>query len=69
MTNKKANFAGEQSRKRRNALKTILAGGGVISVGSNLPDNWKRPVLDAVSLPAHAQTSPKENGQVATTGP
>lgn len=65
MTNKKSN----DTRKRRKALKTILAGGGVISVGSNLPDTWKRPVLDAVSLPAHAQTSPKDNGSVKVIGP
>lgn len=69
MTSKKSNDITNQSRKRRKALKTILAGGGVISVGSNLPDSWKRPVLDAVSLPAHAETSPKENGLVQKAEP
>lgn len=50
-----------QDEKRRVVLKKILAGGGVITVGSRLPDQWKRPVMDAVTLPAHAQTSPKAN--------
>lgn len=60
--NKKPVVPVGQSEKRRTVLKKILASGGVITVGSGLPDSWKRPVMDAVTLPAHAQTSPKENG-------
>lgn len=43
---------------RRKLLKSIAAGGGAIVAGKNLPESWSRPVLDAVVIPAHAQTSP-----------
>lgn len=48
----------KSSEGRRKLLKTIAAGSGVIVVGKSLPDNWSKPVVDAVMLPAHAQTSP-----------
>lgn len=38
---------------RRNTLKTLIAG----SVLSQVPGGWKRPVVDSVVLPVHAQTS------------
>lgn len=43
--------------KRRELLKTIAAGSGVVIAGKSLPDSWRRPVVDAVMLPAHARTS------------
>lgn len=42
---------------RRKLLKGIAAGSGAVLAGRNLPDSWSRPVVDAVMLPAHAQTS------------
>ena len=45
-------------KSRRRLLKTALAGSGAIIAGKSLPENWSRPVVDAVTLPAHAQTSP-----------
>lgn len=48
-----------QSDKRRSVLKKILASGGVITVGSGLSDRWQKPVLNAVTLPAHASMTPK----------
>jgi hypothetical protein len=45
------------SARRRKLLKTIAAGSGAVIAGKNLPDNWVRPVVDSVTLPAHAQTS------------
>ncbi|MCK5360527.1 MAG: hypothetical protein KAJ95_07860 [Gammaproteobacteria bacterium] len=42
---------------RRRLLKTIAGAGGVITAGKMLPDTWKRPIVDAALLPAHAQTS------------
>lgn len=42
---------------RRKLLKTLAASSGAIMAGKNLPDQWKRPVVDAIMLPAHAQTS------------
>jgi len=45
-------------QNRRKLLKTIAAGSGAVITGKSLPESWKRPVVDAVLLPAHAQTSP-----------
>lgn len=42
---------------RRKLLKTIAAGSGAVIAGKSLPDNWTKPVVDSVVLPAHAQTS------------
>ena len=52
MTDKKS------SESRRKLLKSIAAGSGAIVAGKSLPESWKRPVVDSVMLPAHAQTSP-----------
>ena len=51
MTNKKS------IESRRKLLKSIAAGSGAVIAGKNLPENWARPVVDSVMLPAHAQTS------------
>lgn len=45
---------------RRKLLKSIAAGSGAIVAGKSLPENWKRPVVNSVMLPAHAQTSPSQ---------
>lgn len=50
--------------RRRRALKA-LSGGSVLAAGGLLPDQWARPVIQTVLLPAHAQTSPID----ATTTP
>lgn len=42
---------------RRRLLKSIAGAGGVYAAGKMLPEQWTKPVVDAVSLPAHAQTS------------
>lgn len=42
---------------RRRLLGAIAAGTGVIVTGRTLPNSWSRPVVNAVMLPAHAQTS------------
>jgi hypothetical protein len=44
-------------KSRRNLLKSIAAGSGVIVAGKSLPENWTKPVVDSVMLPAHAITS------------
>jgi hypothetical protein len=51
MTDKKSN------ESRRKLLKSIAAGGGAVIAGKSLPENWSRPVVDSVLLPAHALTS------------
>ena len=45
------------NEKRRKLLKSIAAGSGAVIAGKSLPGSWSRPVVDAVTLPAHAQTS------------
>ena len=51
MTDKKSN------NSRRKLLKSIAAGSGAVVAGKSLPECWSKPVVDAVMLPAHAQTS------------
>ena len=48
----------KSSVSRRKLLKSIAAGSGAIVAGKSLPENWTKPVIDSVMLPAHAQTSP-----------
>jgi len=48
----------KSSVSRRKLLKSIAAGSGAVIAGKSLPENWSRPVVDSVLLPAHAQTSP-----------
>ncbi|GMR05890.1 MAG: hypothetical protein BMS9Abin25_0467 [Gammaproteobacteria bacterium] len=43
-------------KNRRRALGAMAAGGAVV-MGKNAPENWIKPVVDHVTLPAHAQTS------------
>jgi hypothetical protein len=44
---------------RRRLLKSALLGGGALGVAQFLvPARWTRPVVEAVTLPAHAATSP-----------
>lgn len=47
-----------KSSARRKLLKSVVAGGGILATGRLLPESWSRPVVQAVMLPAHAQTSP-----------
>ena len=45
------------TENRRKLLKSVAAGGGAIIAGKTLPEKWTKPAVDAVMLPAHAQTS------------
>lgn len=44
--------------ERRKLLKGTLIVGGAVVGAKSLPESWSRPIVDAVMLPAHAQTSP-----------
>lgn len=44
----------KRQEARRRLLGTLVAGG---AAGAALPSQWKKPVIDAVMLPAHAQTT------------
>lgn len=46
-------------RERRRLLKTLVAGGGVLAAGKSLPETWTKPMVEAIVLPSHAQTSPQ----------
>lgn len=47
---------GDRSTARRRLLRALGAG-GACTLSGGLPSNWRRPLLDAVLLPAHAQVS------------
>lgn len=52
----------DQSRRpvsaaRRRLLQALSAGGGLASAATVVPNQWRRPLIDAVLLPAHAQVS------------
>jgi hypothetical protein len=44
-------------RARRRLLQSLAAGGGAWASKVVLPEQWRRPVVDVLSLPAHAQTT------------
>lgn len=46
-----------QADLRRKLLKTAAVGSGVLAASGLTKDKWLTPVIDAVVLPAHAQTS------------
>lgn len=50
------------SAPRRGALKRLVAGGAAVGVLAAIPSKWSRPVVEAVFLPAHAQTSSEADG-------
>ncbi len=57
-----ANPSGEASPEnpqshRRGALRKLLAGGGLVIGAESIPGAWKKPVVETVILPAHAQTT------------
>ncbi|GEM_PF-3285392 len=43
-------------KKRRNLLRSLTLGAGSLTL-SQIPHSWIKPVVQAVILPAHAQTS------------
>jgi hypothetical protein len=49
----------QDNESRRTLLKHLLAAGGTaIGAAAALPDKWVKPLVDAVVVPLHAQTSP-----------
>ncbi|KAA3631455.1 MAG: hypothetical protein DWQ08_04830 [Proteobacteria bacterium] len=54
-SNQPENPATKKAKEGRRRLLGTLAAGGV--AGATLPGQWKKPVIDAVVLPAHAQTT------------
>lgn len=46
-----------RTNSRRQLLKATIAGTGAVVAGKSLPEQWSRPLVESVTLPAHAQTS------------
>jgi len=46
-----------ENTTRRRVLKTLAAGAGAAVWHSSLPQTWVKPIIESVTLPAHAQTS------------
>ena len=42
---------------RRSLLKKAAGGIAISAAGTTLPKQWTKPVVDSITLPAHAQTS------------
>lgn len=60
MTNKDPESPNRRDTARRRILKRLVAGGGIIATGRMMPDDWHKPVVESVILPAHAQTTQEE---------
>ncbi len=43
--------------KRRSLLKKVAVSGAVTGVAASMPNEWIKPVVDAVIIPAHAMCS------------
>jgi hypothetical protein len=55
---------------RRNVLKGgIVVGGAAVAAALTLPKKWTRPLVEAVVVPAHAQTSPGAPTPSPTSAP
>lgn len=57
-----------ENRNRRKAIKKIAAGVGVLAASAVLPEQWTRPIVGQIILPAHAETSGAA-GEAAPTTP
>ena len=47
----------KNKQKSRRRLIQFMVAGGVVATAKSVPNSWSRPVVQAVMLPAHAQTS------------
>lgn len=49
----------EKEQGRRKVLKGgVVVGGAAVAAALSMPKKWTRPLVEAVVVPAHAQTSP-----------
>lgn len=53
------------NNKKRKTLAVLFAGGGLLAV---LPSQWKKPLINSVLVPAHAQTSPEPEPETCSGG-
>jgi hypothetical protein len=60
----------EKEQDRRDVLKGgVVVGGAAVAAALALPKKWTRPLVEAVIVPAHAQTSPGAPTPAPTSGP
>ena len=59
----------EKEQGRRNLLKGGVVVGGAAVAAALTPKKWTRPLVDAVIVPAHAQTSPGAPTPMPTPSP
>lgn len=45
----------KQKNERRKVLRNTVIGGGAVVTSAAIPGKWKKPLLDSVILPSHAQ--------------
>lgn len=57
MSESEVSIDGTRSRARRKILKSLVAGGGALTAAKVTPEQWTKPVVEAVLLPSHAQTT------------
>jgi len=43
--------------ERRKLLKTLVTTGAAVGAAATLPDAWKKPIVNAIEVPLHAQSS------------
>ena len=44
-------------QSRRKLLKSMAVGSGAVVAGKSVPEEWMKPIVDSVILPAHAETT------------
>lgn len=60
----------EKEQGRRDVLKGgVVVGGAAVAAALSLPKKWTRPLVEAVVVPAHAQTSPSAPTPSPTSAP
>ena len=53
------NYSMSSEANRRKLLKALTLGSGAVTL-SQVPNKWRKPVVESVVLPAHAQTTGEE---------
>ncbi len=56
-------------KERRRTLRTILAGGVLVSGSQAVPRTWTKPMVDSIVLPVHAQTTEEDIKPIDCTTP
>ncbi len=54
---KTENKISRKKQSRRKILKTMAVSGGAVVAAKSIPEQWSKPILDSVVLPAHGQMS------------